>query len=161
MFYDCRVELNIYTSRLVLAQLDRARKILLQLFFGFKIEIVLFSILLKGRTSKASAHFGEKFLNLPEKTDVGQSHAGESGRPPGHETDQACGFTMSLCLMSQCPLTSQLFSHSVVSNSLWPHKLQHARLLCLPLSLSLLKLMSIESLSQSSNHHLPEPLPKS
>ena len=68
--------------------------------------------------------------------DERQSHAGKSGQPPGHETGQACGFTMSLCLKSQCPLTSQLlFSHSVVSKSLQPHKLQHARLVCPPLSL--------------------------
>ena len=35
-----------------------------------------------------------------------------------------------------------LFSHSVVFNSLWPHGLQHARLPCPSLSLSLLKFMS-------------------
>ena len=38
-----------------------------------------------------------------------------------------------------------LFSHLVVSNSLQPHGLRHARLPCPLLSLSLLKLMSIES----------------
>jgi len=42
------------------------------------------------------------------------------------------------------------FSHSVVSNSLWPHRLQHARLPC-PLPTSLLKLMSTESV-MSYNH---------
>ena len=46
-----------------------------------------------------------------------------------------------------------LFSCSVVSDSLRPHGLQHARLPCLPLPSpqSLLKLMSIESL-RPSNH---------
>ena len=32
--------------------------------------------------------------------------------------------------ISQFWLVSVQFSHSVVSNSLWPHRLQHARLLC-------------------------------
>ena len=41
--------------------------------------------------------------------------------------------------------TSVQFSHSVVSDSLWLHGLQHARLPCLSLTLSFLKLMSIES----------------
>ena len=50
----------------------------------------------------------------------------------------------------KCSLFS-FFSLSVVSDSLWPHGLQHARLPCPSLSLSLLKLMSIESL-MPSNH---------
>ena len=40
-----------------------------------------------------------------------------------------------------------------MSDSLWPHGLQHARLLCPSLSWSLLKLMSIESV-MSSNHFI-------
>ena len=44
-----------------------------------------------------------------------------------------------------------LFSHSVVSDSLWPHGLQHTRLPCPWLSPSLLKLMPIESV-MLSNH---------
>ena len=47
--------------------------------------------------------------------------------------------------------TSLLFNHFVVSNSLQPHGLQHARLLCPPLSSSLLKFIFIESM-MSSNH---------
>ena len=43
------------------------------------------------------------------------------------------------------------FSHSVVSNSLWPHELQHARLLSITNSWSLLKLLSIESVMPSSH----------
>ena len=45
------------------------------------------------------------------------------------------------------------FSHSVVSNSLWPHGLQHTRLPCPSItnSQSLLKLISIELL-MPSNH---------
>ena len=44
-----------------------------------------------------------------------------------------------------------MFSHSVVSNALWPHGLQHTRLPCPSLSLSLPKFMSIESV-MPSNH---------
>ena len=44
-----------------------------------------------------------------------------------------------------------LFSHEVMSESLWPHGLQHIRLPSPSLSQSLLKLLSIESL-MSSNH---------
>ena len=46
--------------------------------------------------------------------------------------------------MTWCTLL--LFSHSVVSNSLQPHGLQHARLQSFTISQSLLKLTSIESL---------------
>ena len=46
-----------------------------------------------------------------------------------------------------------LFSHSVLSNSLRPHGLQHIRLPSPSLSQSLLKLVSIES-GMSSNHLL-------
>ena len=38
-----------------------------------------------------------------------------------------------------------LFSHQVVSDSLRPHGLEHARLVCPPLSWNLLKFMSVES----------------
>ena len=52
---------------------------------------------------------------------------------------------------SEC-FSSVQFSLSVVSNSLWPHGLQHARLPCpSPFPGSLLKLMSIESM-MPSNH---------
>ena len=56
-----------------------------------------------------------------------------------------------LILMSMCSLFSQ-FSCSVMSDSLQPHGLQHARLPCQwPTSWSLLKLRSIQSV-MSSNH---------
>ena len=52
-----------------------------------------------------------------------------------------------------------LFSHSVVSSSLWPHGLQHARpLLCLTISQSSLKLMSIELVMPSNHLVLSHPL---
>ena len=46
-----------------------------------------------------------------------------------------------------------VFSHSVMSDSLWPHGLQHARLLCpsFTITWSLLKLVSIEAV-MPSNH---------
>ena len=47
-----------------------------------------------------------------------------------------------------------LFNCWVMSNSLQPHRLQHARIFCPSLSPSLLKLMSIESM-RSSNHLIP------
>ena len=47
--------------------------------------------------------------------------------------------------------SQELFSCSIVSNSLQPHGLQHARLPCPSLSPSLLKFMSIESV-MPSNH---------
>ena len=43
-----------------------------------------------------------------------------------------------------------LFSRSVVSDSLWPHGWQHARLPCPSVSQSLLKLMSIEAMITSN-----------
>ena len=60
-----------------------------------------------------------------------------------------------------------LFSGSVVSDSLWPHELQHARLPCPSPSLRLLKLLSIE-LVMSSDHlilchprlHVPSIFPR-
>ena len=63
-----------------------------------------------------------------------------------------------------CPLNSVQFSHSVVSNSLRPHGLQHARLPCpspsqSSLSLGLLKLMSIKSVMPSNSLVLCWPLP--
>ena len=52
------------------------------------------------------------------------------------------------------------FSHSVVSDSLWPHELQHARpTLSITNSQSLLKLISIESVMPSSYLILCCPLP--
>ena len=51
------------------------------------------------------------------------------------------------------------FSHSVVSNCLWPHGLQHARHPCpITSSWSLLKLMSIESVMPSNHFILCCPL---
>ena len=52
-----------------------------------------------------------------------------------------------------------LFSHSVVSGSLEPHGWQYARVLCpSPISWSLLKLMSIESVMPSNHLILCHPL---
>ena len=52
-----------------------------------------------------------------------------------------------------------LFSHSVISNSLRPHRLHHARLPCCSLSPpSLLKLLSIESMMPSNHLILCRPL---
>ena len=51
-----------------------------------------------------------------------------------------------------------LFSHSVVSYSLWPHGLQHTRLLSFIISQSLLKLMSIELVMPSNCLILCRPL---
>ena len=54
--------------------------------------------------------------------------------------------------LTQWILPLLLFSHSVMSHSLWPHGLQRARLPCLPPPpWSLFKLMSIESV-MPSNH---------
>ena len=53
----------------------------------------------------------------------------------------------------RCLLLS-LFSHSVMSDSLWPRGLQHQSPLSFSISQSLLKLMSIESVIPS-NHLIP------
>ena len=50
------------------------------------------------------------------------------------------------------------FSHAVVSNSLWPHGLQHKASLSITNSQSLLKLTSIESVMPSSHLILSRPL---
>ena len=52
-----------------------------------------------------------------------------------------------------------LFSHAVMSNSLWPHALQHTRLSCRHFTVSqrLLKLMSIESIMSSKHLILSRP----
>ena len=50
------------------------------------------------------------------------------------------------------------FSRSVVSKSLWPHGLQHTRLLSITNSQSLLKLMSIELVMPSNHLVLCHPL---
>ena len=55
-------------------------------------------------------------------------------------------------------LISVQFSHSVVSNSLQPHGLQHTRLPCPSPTLSLLKLMSVESVMPSNRLILGRPL---
>ena len=51
-----------------------------------------------------------------------------------------------------------LFSHSVMSDSLQPHGLRHARLPCITISQSLPKLMSIELVMPSSHLILCRPL---
>ena len=51
-----------------------------------------------------------------------------------------------------------LFSHSVISDSLQPHGLQHATLLSFTISQSLLKLMSIELMVPSNHLILCRPL---
>ena len=57
------------------------------------------------------------------------------------------------------PWLKYQFSHSVMSDSLWPHRLQHARLPCpSPSSQSLLKLMPIESVMPSSHLIFCHPL---
>ena len=56
-------------------------------------------------------------------------------------------------------ISSVQFSHSVVSDSLWPHGLQHTRLPCTsPTPKSLLKLMSIKSVMPSNHLILFHPL---
>ena len=55
-------------------------------------------------------------------------------------------------------LSSIQFSHSVMSNSLWPHGLQHTRLPCPSNSQSLLKLMSIALVMPFSHLILCRPL---
>ena len=60
-------------------------------------------------------------------------------------------------ILSHCMLL--FFSHSVISNSLRPHRLHHARLPCCSLSpQSLLKLLSIESMMPSNHLILCRPL---
>ena len=62
-----------------------------------------------------------------------------------------------LCLSP--PFTLLLFSHWVVFDSLWSHRLQHFRLPWPSLSLSLLKLMSIELDAIQLSHPLSPPSP--
>ena len=65
---------------------------------------------------------------------------------------------MKLCNNS-CKTPPVQFSHSVMSNSLRPHGLQHARYPCpSPTPKSLLKLMSIESVMPSNHLILCHPL---
>ena len=68
--------------------------------------------------------------------------------------------SMSPMSISKWIFSSVQFSHSVVSNSLQPHGLQHARLSSLSLtnSQSLLKLMSIKSVMPSNHLILCRPL---
>ena len=56
------------------------------------------------------------------------------------------------------PFSSVQFSHSVMSNSLWPHGLQQTRPLCPSPTHSLLKLMSTESVMPSNHVILCHPL---
>ena len=62
-------------------------------------------------------------------------------------------------ILTRCYLYCVVFVHSVVSNSLWPHGLQHTRLpYPFTISQSLLKLMSIESVMPSNHLVLYYPL---
>ena len=61
-------------------------------------------------------------------------------------------------IMLSGSISSVQFIHSVMSDSLQPHELQHAGLLLSSLSLSLLKLMSIESVVPSNHLILCNPL---
>ena len=56
-----------------------------------------------------------------------------------------------ICYIASRKSYSVQFSSSVMSNSLWPHGLQHARLPCPSPNPSLLKLMSTETV-MPSNH---------
>ena len=60
--------------------------------------------------------------------------------------------------MSFLPISSVQFSHSVMSDSLWPHELQHARPLSITNSWSSPKLMCIELVMPSSHLILCHPL---
>ena len=83
--------------------------------------------------------------------------------------DDTCLVTLQDCLLGACqssperreilPFTALLlFTCSVMSNSLQPHGLQHARLPCFTISQSLLKLTFIESLMPSNHLILCYPL---
>ena len=61
-------------------------------------------------------------------------------------------------LVRRMEISSVQFSHSVVSDSLRPHGLQHARPLSIAESQSLLRLMSIESVMPSNQLILCHPL---
>ena len=69
-------------------------------------------------------------------------------------------YTLILILTNTKQSTNQmlLLSHSIMSNSLWPHGLRHARLPCLSLSPSLLKLMCTELVILSNHLILCHPL---
>ena len=62
------------------------------------------------------------------------------------------------CILPMKCFSSVQFSRSVVSDSLWPHGLQHTRLSCPSNFWSLLELMSIESVMPSSHLILCRPL---
>ena len=64
----------------------------------------------------------------------------------------------SFALVTGLELLLLLFCHSVVSNSLQPHGLQHARLPCPSPYLELAKLMSIDSVMPSNHLILCHPL---
>ena len=62
-------------------------------------------------------------------------------------------------ILTWCYLYCVVFVHSVVSNSLWPHGLQHTRLpYPFTISQSLLKLVSVESVMPSNHLVLYYPL---
>ena len=58
---------------------------------------------------------------------------------------QISGFNKNMCLLWYFMFSSVHFSPSAVSDTLWPHGLQHTRLPCPSPSLGLLQLMSIKS----------------
>ena len=64
-----------------------------------------------------------------------------------------CGDQLGFC-WPPLSLSSVQYSHSVMSNSLQLHGLQHARLPCLTISRSLLKCMSVELVMPSNLCHL-------
>ena len=84
--------------------------------------------------------------------------------------DQLCAFSFRLLICNllrhlyrlslgrAVQLSSVQFSHSVVSDSLWPHEPQHPRPPSITISQSSLKLMSIESVMPSSHLILCHPL---
>ena len=67
-------------------------------------------------------------------------------------------FEVQRSFKGETSFSSVQFSHSVVSDSLRPHGLQHIRLPCLLPLLELLKLMSIESVMPSNHVILCRPL---
>ena len=75
-----------------------------------------------------------------------------------HITFCVLGNNSKIAIGISVQFSSVHFSHSVVSDSLWPHEPQHARPPCPSQSWSSLKLMSIESVMPSSYLILCRPL---
>ena len=90
---------------------------------------------------------------------VSLQHSGTLWCPFQQSSSAPAALTLHSTASEERTSVSQ-FSHSVVSNSLQPHGLQHARLQSITSSRSLLKLMSIKSV-MPSNHlilcHSPSP----